>query len=470
MFLQGDMFTITIPDGFELVGNIAESQLDEASGIDVTWELIDNVINIRFYQSLDTLSNVSGYMSIGCWFDKDTQMGQDGQDITFVIAGQIFTVDVYYDDITDAQSAQVTKEATYNSTNKEVTWTITVTPDSSNSTLKGVKVEDQFDTNVLGYIEGSFTVDGASVTDDQLVFLQNGFEYTFPTDVSTGAKTITYKTKVKDSYFLSNSTTVNNNVLTFMPNGDKSSEAEAEIAVQKLPMQKEWSDYNAVDHTISWKVVANRNKLSLNNAILVDVYPEGSIVNTDTIKVNGQATTNYTIVESNRTININLGNINDVVTITYEMELIDLEKFTEGKSYIVTNYASLNFDRTLIEEITKTASIGVGTGKVAIEKSGEIRIHKVYGQYIGWTVTINKNTSTDYQAINDPIEFYDKLPEGTSMFPQRISVTAYFPDGSRASKSYSLSDVYNSKTNEIRITFNQREEFSGGKKLDPLCY
>ena len=152
------------------------------------------------------------------------------------------------------------------------------------------------------------------------------------------------------------------------------------------------------------------------------------------------------------------------------MELIDLEKFTEGKSYIVTNYASLNFDRTLIEEITKTASIGVGTGKVAIEKSGEIRIHKVYGQYIGWTVTINKNTSTDYQAINDPIEFYDKLPEGTSMFPQRISVTAYFPDGSRASKSYSLSDVYNSKTNEIRITFNQREEFSGGKKLDPLCY
>ena len=135
------MFTITIPDGFELVGNIAESQLDEASGIDVTWELIDNVINIRFYQSLDTLSNVSGYMSIGCWFDKDTQMGQDGQDITFVIAGQIFTVDVYYDDITDAQSAQVTKEATYNSTNKEVTWTITVTPDSSNSTLKGVKVK-----------------------------------------------------------------------------------------------------------------------------------------------------------------------------------------------------------------------------------------------------------------------------------------------------------------------------------------
>ncbi len=467
----GDKYTISIPEGFELIGNLSEKQLDETSGINVTWELTDNIITIRFYQSLENVSNVSGYMSIGCWFDKDSQLGQDGEDITFVIDGKTYTVDVYYDEITDATSADVTKSGSYNTGTKEITWTITVTPDSKNATLKNVTVKDSFDTSVLKYVAGSFAVSGSAVSDDDVRFNANGFEYTFPSETSPGAKTITYKTSVADSYFLSKATTVENNVSTYMPNGDKASEARAEVAVEKLPMQKTRTGYNAITKTLSWKIVANRNKLSLTNATIVDKFPEGSSIDTSTIKVNGQSTTNYQIDNSNNTLTISLGDINSEVTVTYDMVITDFSKFTQsGNSYQIENYARLNSGTSLIEEVTGKTSIGIGTGKVPIQKSGSVKIDKTYGQYIEWWTVINDYNSTDYKEITDPIVFKDKLPEGITPMPGSMTITCYFPDGTKATNSVNVADVYNSATREISYTITPGMEFGGVKSTSACWY
>ena len=460
----GDMYTIAIPDGFELVGNLSEQQLDETSGIDVTWELTDNVITIRFYQSLDILSNVSGYMSIGCWFDKDSQLGQDGQDITFVIAGQTYTIDVYYDEITDSQSADVVKKGTYNKETKEVTWTITVTPDNKNATLSGVTVKDYFDTSVLKYVQGSFRVNGSTIADSNVIFNTNGFEYKFPAETSPGAKTITYKTAVADGYFMSDAKTVKNNVSTYMPNGDKSSEAEAEVTVEKLPMQKASVKYNAITKTGSWKIVANRNKLSLKDATIVDNYPKGTYIDTDTIKVDGKSTQNYKVDSNKNTLTIYLGDIDDEVVITYDMVITDFDQLTKYEdTYYIRNYASLNSGNSVIEDATGEGWIGIGTGNIPIEKSGKVKIDDTYGQYIEWWVEINGSYSSDYKEITDPIVFYDKLPEGTSFIPWGLVITAYFPDGTKASKTIDTSEVYNSKTNEVSYTITPGMDFSGVK-------
>ena len=466
----GDMYTINIPEGFELVGNLAEQQLDPASGIDVTWELTGNVITVRFYQSLDVISNVSGFMSIGCWFDKDSQLGQDGQDITFVIAGKTYTVDVYYDEITDSQSAEVAKKATYNKDTKEVTWTITVTPDTSHSTLAGVTVEDHYDTSKLDYVEGSFAVNGKSVSDNDVFFNSNGFEYQFPTGLDPGTKTITYKTKVTDEYFLSDSTAVTNNVSTYMPNGDKSSEAEANIQIEKLPMQKEAVSYNAITQTASWKITANRNKLNLKDATIVDEYSEGSYIDTDTIKVNGQKTTNFKVNESKHTLTIYLGDISDVVTITYDMVITDFDQFTKyDDTYYIWNYASLNSGTSVVEEAFGEGWIGVGTENIPIDKGGGVHIDDEYGQYIEWWVDINSSYSSDYKEINDPIVFYDKLPDGLTFMPWGMTITAYFPDGSHAIKYLDAEDVYNPETNEVSYTITPGMDFSG-VKATPDCW
>ena len=467
----GDMYTIAIPDGFELVGNLSEQQLDETSGIDVTWELTDNVITIRFYQSLDILSNVSGYMSIGCWFDKDSQLGQDGQDITFVIAGQTYTVDVYYDEITDSQSADVVKKGTYNKETKEVTWTITVTPDNKNATLSGVTVKDYFDTSVLKYVQGSFKVNGSTIADSNVIFNTNGFEYKFPAETSPGAKTITYKTAVADGYFMSDAKTVKNNVSTYMPNGDKSSEAEAEVTVEKLPMQKASVKYNAITKTGSWKIVANRNKLSLKDATIVDNYPKGTYIDTDTIKVDGKSTQNYKVDSNKNTLTIYLGDIDDEVVITYDMVITDFDQLTKYEdTYYIRNYASLNSGNSVIEDATGEGWIGIGTGNIPIEKSGKVKIDDTYGQYIEWWVEINGSYSSDYKEITDPIVFYDKLPEGTSFIPWGLVITAYFPDGTKASKTIDTSEVYNSKTNEVSYTITPGMDFSGVKATADCTY
>ena len=465
----GDMYTIPIPEGFELVGNLPEQQLDEASGIDVTWQLTDNIITIRFYQSLDVISDVSGFMSIGCWFDKDSQLGQGGQDITFEIAGQTYTIDVYEDPITEAVSAEIVKQGTYDQSTKQVTWTLVVTPDSSNATLEGVTVRDYYDTSIMTFVSGSFTVNGQAIADDNVIFNADGFEYKFPDGTNPGTKTITYKTTLADSYYLSEATTVVNNVSTYMPNGDKSSEAEAEITVNKLPMQKTLVKYNPITKRASWQIVANRNKLSLQNVTIIDQYPKGSYIDTDTIKVNGQSTTNYQDDTDTNTLTIDLGNIDYEVTITYDMVITDFSQFTtDGETYHVTNYSSLNSESSIIEDVTGEGWIGVGTGNIPISKSGSVRVDQTYGQYIQWWIEINNSNSTDYKEITEPIVFYDKLPDGTSMIPWNMTITAYFPDGTSATNSIPYEDVYDARTNTVSYTITPGMVF-GGKETTPDC-
>ena len=70
---KGDMYTVSIPEGFEIVDDISPRPFDEASGIDMTWELNSGIITIKNYQDFSTICNISGYMRIECWFSKDSQ-------------------------------------------------------------------------------------------------------------------------------------------------------------------------------------------------------------------------------------------------------------------------------------------------------------------------------------------------------------------------------------------------------------
>lgn len=470
---SGEMYTIPIPEGFEIVNDLAEMQLDESSSINATWELKGNTITIRFYESLDAYSNVSGYMQIGCWFDKDSQLGQDGEDITFVIDGKTYTVDVYYDEITDAKSANVSKKGSYNQNTKEVTWTITVTPDSNNATLAGVTISDSYDTSILDYAEGSFTVNGTAIADSNVNFSETGFTYQFPTDTTHGTKTITFKTAVMDSYFLSeaNSNSVSNFVFSIMPNGDKSSEANAETTVPKQNMEKVASSYNAVTQRITWKIVANKNRLSLQDATIVDKYPEGSEIDTNSIRVGGQKVTDYTIDSTSRTLTINLGDISDSVTITYDMIITDFSKFQQSNgSYKVENYAELKSGNDVIEKVNGETSIGIGTSNIPIDKGGNVRVNYAYGQYIEWWVNINSMNSPDYKEITEPIVFTDVLPEGLKFASNgQMTITCNWPDGSHAINYLTSSEVYNSQTNTVSYTITPGMSF-GGKTSSPDCW
>ncbi len=457
---MGDMFTIEIPKGFELVGNISEQEIGPA--VDATWEVVDGVITIRFYESLDTLSNVSGYMSIGCWFEKDSQLGADGEDIVFEIAGNTFVVPVYKEDVPDCVTAKVEKNGTYDASKREVTWTIKVIPEPKNSILDGVLVKDTWDS-YLEYVPNTFKVDGSLISDSEIELIENGFEYTM-TEGKAGTKLITYKTYVKDFFYTSGENLVANKVAAFMPEGEQASEAEATVSIVNNAISKKIVKYNAITGILSWEVKVNSSKLHLANASVVDIFPHGTEILTDTIKLNGVSYNQFEMTEGK--LVVNLGEITTEMSLTYDMRVTDWSKFTVDGGYYVQNVAELYDEQNKIGETVGEAWIGVGTGNIPVNKTGKVKVNNVYGQYIEWVIYINDPSSLDYQKLDGDIVIRDVLEEST-LLPMNLAVTAYFPDGTQATKYISPEDVTeDGKT--ITITIPKNDIF-GDKMITPEC-
>ena len=465
----GDMFTVPIPNELELVGNLSERMLDESSGVNATWEVKDNQITVRMYEDFGILSNISGYMSIGCWFSKDMQIDEDNHTIVINIDGEDIIIDIHVDEHADSNSAAVSKSgAVANSTTGEVKWTVTVTPDKEDSTLEGIKVTDTYDLDMQDYIPGSFKVDGVSVADSNVSFTDTGFEYTFPKGTTPGKKVITYNTKAtKDYVYNSSDTSFKNHVETYMPNGDKSSETDAQVSVKRSSDTKTATSFNVATNTITWSIKVNPHKLNLKDVKVVDTFKGGEIL-TNTIKYNNKSTSNYSI-EGN-TITFNLGNIKDTVTITYSKKITDMEVFKRSDgSYRITNEAVIESEGEQLIKVEGGYNVGVGTGNVSLTKKGVVNINTSEGQYITWNVTLNNPSSNDYQQINEPITFTDQITEGLTP-TTGLKIVVHFLDGSSVNETIPLADCYDASTKTYNYTVVPGETTIGGKTVLPECW
>ena len=465
----GDMFTVPIPKELELVGNLSERMLDESSGINATWEVSDNKATIRMYEDFGILSNVSGYMSIGCWFSKDMQIDEDNHTIVINIDGKDINIDIHVDEHADSSSAAVSKSGSVaNSTTGEVKWTVTVNPDKEDSTLEGIKVADTYDLTMQDYVPGSFKVDGVSVADSNVSFTSTGFEYTFPKGTTPGKKVITYNTKVtKDYVYNSSDTSVKDHVETYMPNGDKSSETDAQVSVRKNKETKQATSFNVATNTIEWTIKVNPHKLNLKDVKVVDTFKGGEIL-TNTIKYNNKSTNNYTI-EGN-TITFNLGDIKDTVTITYSKKITDMEVFKRSDgSYRITNEAVITSESEQLIEVNGRYDVGVGTGNISLTKKGVAKISTSEGQYITWNVTLNNPSSNDYQQINEPITFTDQITEGLTPITG-LKIVVHFLDGSSVNETIPLADCYDASTKTFNYTVVPGKTVIGGKTVLPECW
>ena len=465
----GDMFTVPIPNELELVGNLSERMLDESSGVNATWEVKDNQITVRMYEDFGILSNISGYMSIGCWFSKDMQIDEDNHTIVINIDGEDIIIDIHVDEHADSNSAAVSKSgAVANSTTGEVKWTVTVTPDKEDSTLEGIKVTDAYDLDMQDYIPGSFKVDGVSVADSNVSFTDTGFEYTFPKGTTPGKKVITYNTKATIDYvYNSSDTSFKNHVETYMPNGDKSSETDAQVSVKRSSDTKTATSFNVATNTITWSIKVNPHKLNLKDVTVVDTFKGGEIL-TNTIKYNNKSTNNYSI-EGN-TITFNLGNIKDTVTITYSKKITDMEVFKRSDgSYRITNEAVIESEGEQLIKVEGGYNVGVGTGNVSLTKKGVVNINTSEGQYITWNVTLNNPSSNDYQQINEPITFTDQITEGLTP-TTGLKIVVHFLDGSSVNETIPLADCYDASTKTYNYTVVPGETTIGGKTVLPECW
>ena len=225
----GDMYTISIPEGFELDGGLPETQLDKNGKYNVTWQLEKDIITIKFYEDLDKVSNIQGYIALDCWIDTDVIADGDGEKVDFIVNGERFQCDIYYDKYQKATNATVKKTGAYNASAKEITWTITVTPDKKDATLANITVKDIFtNSDYQEYVAGSTKISDVDISDAELKLTEKGFSYKFPEDITSGEKTIIYKTKPTDVFYESLDDYIKNGVEIYMPNEDKASEADSE--------------------------------------------------------------------------------------------------------------------------------------------------------------------------------------------------------------------------------------------------
>ena len=463
----GDYYTIKIPEGFDILDDIPARQLDPNSGIDMTWELTGNVITIRALSDLGVMSNVNGYISIGCWFAKDSQLGQDGKPIEFVINGEVFKVTVYYDELDKSTSAAVSKSGAYNAGTREITWTVKVTPDAG-STLAGVTVKDVFDSTLQEYVEGSFSVNNKS----ESVTVTNGsFSYTFPENTDVGEKTIQFKTRVTDKCLLSGNTSVTNHAETYLENGDKSSETDAKVTVDTTMLKKAAVDWNAVTQSLTWEVTVNQNKVSLKNATVVDTYPAGTHIDTDTIRVNGAKTTEFEVDSSKNSITIRLGDINTQVKISYTLVVDDMSKLTQNSDgeIEIVNSAKLYSENEYIAGVEEDAWITPGTSQIPFTKNGSIYQLDGVGQTIAWQLIINDPASWNYQEINEKIVVTDVIPEGLQ-FNEDLDMilSVVFSDGDVKTVTIPSEECYNPSTKTFTYTIDPNMVVDG-RKLEADC-
>ena len=467
--LAGYMYTIPIPEAFNIIGDIPEDVIDDEYDF-IKWELKDGVIIIRFYDDLE-LSNVSGHLNVQCWFDSNFIINKENHEVEFEIGGHTYVVDIHYDEYEIASSADVTKSAVSRwdeSPIGQVTWTIKVTPDESTKTLAGVKIVDTFDRTLHDYVPGSLTLNGVSIPDSTLTFTETGFEATFPEDTTPGAKTIKYSTRMTKEYlYHSTDNKFTNKVSTYMPDNELSDEATAQIEVKRTKGSKKATSFDRATDTISWEIRVNYHKLDLKDVKIIDNFKGGEVIESS-IKVDGVPATNYTLTDG--CLTVNLGDISKEVVLTFDKKITDWSVFdTTDENFNITNEATVQAGDEILEELSYGYGGTHGVSDVDLSKEGTVKIDTTKGHYIAWTVNLNSSTSNNYQAINEPVEFLDNLTDGlTPCSP--LKFTVFFTDGTSESIDIPLEDCYNESTREYRYSFTPLEDYINGRQIEPLCW
>ena len=338
----------------------------------------------------------------------------------------------------------------YNVATGEITWEIVV--NWNEGTIKNAVVTDNIP---LGqeYVEDSATINktipGGNFNYVPAVSDQGKtgtLTYTFNGDINE-TYVITFKTKVTDpNVYAGNRNEKYYNVVKLTGDNIITSTAQGEQSVESQVINKTSQDYDYVTREITWKVVVNKNKMTLPNAYLTDVIKEGQEFVPGSVMINGTVAeaSNYSYDEADKTLRYNFpSEIKDEQVITFKTKITDTSVFnTNGQK---------EFKNTvrLINDLTPNGieSTGIGTIKSSlIDKKAD---YTSGNSYIDWNVTINSNKVLIKDAV-----LTDTLQEGLELDTTSIKLYKQVlnPDG-----SLEKGDEVNLDHNNVKYNMETRE-------------
>jgi len=340
------------------------------------------------------------------------------------------------DDGTDYNSGEIgvgigrsliNKSGSYDSRSHTITWTILV--NRNGTTLNNAIVTDTISSDPnQEFVAGSVKLNGNPISESSYTYDAGGKLLTFTLGNIAAKQVITFQTTVTDKNdYATNQGGKNYNNLAHLVYDESSSnlDASATVKVTSQVLQKSFVSYNYTTRELTWKIIANQNRMPMQGGVITDVIGADQkfvkIVSVREENENGSwpaaslpAAADWNYNAGSKTLTYHLPNpLNHQYEIIFTTEFTALDKFQENKDVAnVSNTAALQVTESGIPQVVSTA--GTTLKNTVINKTGT----QVSGaNYINWTVQINSNS---LNLSNIVIE--DHLQEGLTLDTDSIKL------------------------------------------------
>lgn len=362
------------------------------------------------------------YIYVSCELDMDAI----GEDTSFRL-DFIDSTDVTIQIGDPLTPLEIEKEGEYDG--QQFTWKATYKP-GTKTVSAPITIIDTFDNTFHNFVDGSLMVDGVTLPSSSYQISNSGTTTTIKYQLDTpptSEMVLTYKTELSTQAFdidnFDKNTTVSNDIkLQDSDNNELSYDSASATATadDKSWLRKDVDDTWYDEYgTLDWSVTVMPKDLGLSNLVLHDTIPKELILDTSSIRINGNSlsfygaqltsdapdangTTYHIIFPSN-------GSYDTIYEVTYTTTADEDTLSNIGQNYF-SNKAWLTFDwidNILIPPIPEVISeIGV-----------ESHIIKKYGTYnrsthtITWEVEVNPYLlNVTGATITDDLTLYSSTP------------------------------------------------------------
>jgi len=260
------------------------------------------LLTVNFTSAIANKSNIWGYVKMNGTFDS---MASGGQNTKIELGSQTITITRNPTDPTPpAGQINLDKNGAYDPSTGLITWTVTVTPDSTTD-LGGYKIVDTYNATQT-YVPNSFEVATVAIPDTSL---NNGaspitspITYTFPTG-TTGTQVITYQTAPVTGF---NNITQFKNTAVLKDVSDTTVKSADKTLTLAGIIKKEGTNIQPDGNgNIDWTVTVNLPKASdggsyflPNSKIIDDMDSKLGLITSEPIQISFDGGTNFTSVSS----------------------------------------------------------------------------------------------------------------------------------------------------------------------------
>lgn len=390
-------------------------------------------------------------------------------------------------------SEVVSKSGTYDPATQLIKWTVVV--NKNKNTIANAKITDVIngDSNSKDWQEfvddtghpvqiskgnqSSYTNATKGIDANQEIAYYydgatNTFSYYFGSGSINDTYYITFYTKAKNPNVTAVNGTYNiNNTATLTATGinqdGKGTATASSTVISKSGADGTANDsnYNHVTRELSWKIVVNKNKMTLPGAVVTDTIPAGQDFVNASLQIKDSAgndvtetagTWGYAPKDSNDntkggTLTYTFpDSITDQYTITYKTKVTDLSVFQSNGPVKFTNHASLH---TTLGTADQTADAEINVNNTVIGKQGT---YSNTTNYIDWNITLNSNAlNLTEGTLTDQLNSVLELDTGSvHLFRQTLNADGTLTKGAEITPLDASNIAYDRSSNTFTFTLN----------------